>query len=594
MSSRGKANAEPERRERGLYRLALGVPLALLAAGVLLTTRPQVWPGPFGDEATYLMAAESLAFDFDFRYTQADRSRYVERNGHQPEGLILQSPDGGKRLIYAKPVVYPLAIAPFVRVGGVRGALFANFLFLVLAGWLAAKRLERRLGEAAWPLVSVAIFASVMFAHVFWIHADLFYACLVAIGLALSLDRERTDGDQPEVTFVSRLGVVCLILVAFARPFYATLLLAPFLFALGRGRSPRTLFAPALVVLAALVTWNILVRENWTSYSGERQGYYQHTGFPGDTNAATWNERLEARGANRWGASEALRQGFDLRQFAWNLIYLPLGQTVGLLPYFMPGLLCLFLLRSGEVRVTLVVLVLAATLAFVIVRPFNFWGGGGSMGNRYFLPLYPALWFTVGAIANGRRVLLAIGATALAASLFLFPTWLHPDAYPRSDDGGYPWVSGFARTLLPYETTQSHLKPAGREDFLHGALWIKPLRPGTRPAQENDQGSPIVWNKQKPGRLLVGSRHPLEQLVLRLSEADVGLRGGRVIERQAAQDGAEQVTLEPRVRAKHPMWWTADDLFLYSIGFTNRSDSDLESLTVYITPHEAQAEGAPL
>src|SRR5262245_62634255 len=39
---------------------------------------------------------------------------------------------------------------------------------------------------------------------------------------------------------------------------------------------------------------------------------------------------------------------------------------------------------------------LAAAGCFLLTRPFNFYGGGGAIANRYFLPLYPAFWFAAG------------------------------------------------------------------------------------------------------------------------------------------------------------------------------------------------------
>ncbi len=39
------------------------------------------WPGLVGDEATYLMAAASLAWDQDLRYERADYDRFFARWG---------------------------------------------------------------------------------------------------------------------------------------------------------------------------------------------------------------------------------------------------------------------------------------------------------------------------------------------------------------------------------------------------------------------------------------------------------------------------------------------------------------------------------
>jgi hypothetical protein len=105
---------------------------ATLAAAATLDRRD--WPAFVGDEATYLMEAQSLAWDFDLEYTRQDHDRFVEQWGRPPEGLILQSVDGGRTLVYGKPAAYPLFIAPFVRLSPTRGAAVANALLLAPAG----------------------------------------------------------------------------------------------------------------------------------------------------------------------------------------------------------------------------------------------------------------------------------------------------------------------------------------------------------------------------------------------------------------------------------------------------------------------------
>ena len=92
----------------------LGLLLAATLIGALTFDR-RSWPGLVGDEATYLMQAQSLAWDHDLRYSRRDYDRFVEQWGLKPDGLILQSGDGGRTLVYAKPASYALWISPFLR-----------------------------------------------------------------------------------------------------------------------------------------------------------------------------------------------------------------------------------------------------------------------------------------------------------------------------------------------------------------------------------------------------------------------------------------------------------------------------------------------
>src|SRR4030095_2101837 len=134
---------------------------------------------------------------------------------------------------------------------------------------------------------------------------------------------------------------------------------------------------------------------------------------------------------------------------------------------------------------------------------------GGALGNRYFLPLYPALWFMAARPVRSAWVL----AVGVLASPFLGPLWSRPTAYPLGESGEYRHVSQIAQRWLPYETTQS--SAPGRELSPGSGLWVKVL-------------SPNVWASGRSGRmrvaggsrgeLLVGSPQPLEALHVEFDE----------------------------------------------------------------------------
>src|SRR4029453_3713800 len=146
-----------------MHRTGWAVLLALLTALLsgALTFDKRSWPAFAGDEATYLMLGESLAWDFDIHYGRADYDRFVAHWQRPPEGLILQSSDDGRPLTYGKPALYSLALAPFLRLAPVRGAAIANALFLALAACVAARALRSTVEAAAPWLVACFVFASV-------------------------------------------------------------------------------------------------------------------------------------------------------------------------------------------------------------------------------------------------------------------------------------------------------------------------------------------------------------------------------------------------------------------------------------------------
>lgn len=597
--------------------------LATLVAAATFDRWQRGWPGMVGDEATYAMQAASLAWDFDLTYGREDYDRFVEHWGRAPDGLILQSGDGGEHLAYGKPFLYALAVAPAVRLAPVKGAGVANALFLALACLLAARALERRMGPAGALWVALFAFASVAFVYAFWVHADLFLLAAGAAGYALAyrssvdraseLDRdelpEMWGGEEAEESFWRALlrwlaaGALLGVPAAF-RPFYLVLLVPAALAAWGApvSRQRRRAALVALVVgtllvmlLTGAVQW--AVGGSPSAYAGERRGFYDHTGYPEvDFPASRWQSSLERWGNRSWIHSETLEFQLDPRLWGWNLVYFLVGENVGVLPYFLPLLLAALAFRRGRGRGWIVPMVLLGSAGFLLAMPFNFYGGTGAVGNRYFLPLYPALWFLAARPLPGRRAWLAPLLTVLVAAPVLWPVWTEPRAFPVGEDGFYHHTSEVTREVLPYETTQSHI-PGGR-DVAHGGLWLKFLDAGVGPGEARGETAE-GWLRMagREGTLLVGSPQPLAGLRLEMevlparpgggaggsardsgrpviseetleaaAEREPRVEGAEVVRRAFRPDGGSVLFLRlESPRAVHPMWWTEEPFHLYRL-----------------------------
>jgi hypothetical protein len=532
-------------------------------------------PSLVGDEATYAMQAASLAWDFDLAYSRADYERFVSHWGGAPDGLILQSNDGGGHITYGKPFLYALAIAPFVRMDPVRGGLIANVIYLAAAAALAAWALRRRLGDAAPLWVAVFLYGSVAFAYAFWVHADLFLLATTAAGLSLVYGFGRGPHDplpsmyeeeRPRRLFLRWLLAGALLAVAGAfRPFYLALLLPAVLAAwTERRRRPALagLAAGALVLLlvTALGQWGS--GGSWSGYGGERGGFYPRTGYPEvDFPASQWSQVLQQWGNTSWLQEGGVDPSYNPKLLAWNVFYFLVGRNIGVLPYFLPLVIGFFLFTRDRGRWALPLAVGLAVLGFFLLRPFNFYGGGGAIANRYFLPLYPALWFLAGRPLRARW---ALPVVALAG-VFLYPLWLHPTAFPVGEDGRYRHVAPVAERLLPYETTQSHIP--GGQDFAAHEIWIKLLNHNVYRVDGSDTSLRLVGETQ--AEILVGSPQPLEGLHLRFdgqATSYLELNGEVVRPTFLHPDGG--ITFEiplHNARAVHPMWWTPDDYHLYEL-----------------------------
>lgn len=571
--------------------------MLLLATAVAAATLDRrEWPGLIGDEAAYLMQAESLAWDLDVRYSRTDYDRFVEHWQRRPEGLILQSGDGGTTLTYGKPALYSAWLAPFVRLSPRRGPAVANALLLAAAALAAAWTLRRGAGAAAPLWVAALVFASVTFANVFWAHSDLFLACLTAIGLALVFqplpeappEGEATGGRSWRPALRWAAAGALLAAVVLSRPLYAPLALPAVWAAVtqaerrrgGAGRPLAALAAGALLLAAVGIGSSWWVRGSWTPYGGERMGFYSYTGFPEvDLPDGGWATELDRRpGSGSWVEKRKLHFPMAPRLWAWDVLYFFAGSHVGVLPYFLPGILlaaaALVHRRTRRTAWPLLAAVAAVVVAFFVVRPFNFYGGGAALANRYFLPVYPALWFAVCGGAPRRPLpeqdrIFVWGAPLLATALaapFLWPLWAAPTAYPIAAQGGWRYVSGWAGDLFPYETTLDHLKPAGREDLRHGELWIKRLDAGVAGPPE---GVTEGWLRVDPpgGALLLGSRRPLERLRVETGPGGETLRFERAGKARRLVAGSRTTVWEiaPSQVARHRMWWSDETVWLYRL-----------------------------
>lgn len=552
----------------------LGLLLLATLIGAVRLDRSQL--PLLGDEATFAMQAASLAWDFDLAYTKEDYDRFVASWGVPPVGLILQSRPGSDRLVFAKPPLYALVTAPFVRVSPVRGGVVANALLLAAASLLAASALRQRLGEAAPLWVAAFVFASVAFGYVFWGDADLLLFAAVAAGFALIYGGGRTAGAPASIyqgedtvpagrVFGRFAAAGALLAVAGAyRPFYLILLVPAALAALGlpaeRRRSALSgVIAGALVLLLVSMGIQRAAGGDWTGYGGQRQGIYQASSYPEvDFPASAWSERVEKRGNASWLQPGVFTPRLDPGLLGWNLVYLLAGQTVGVIPYFLPLILGFLAFSRDRGRWALPLAVAVAAGCFLLLRPFDF-TGGGVLANRYFLPLYPAFWFLA---ARPVRAAWALLVAALAAP-FLLPLWRHPTAYPIAQ-GELRHVSALARQILPYETSQSALP--GPQIAVSGGLWAKLLTSNVWPA-ERGRGLRIAG--ESPASLLVASPQPLEALLLdldRRAPTKIEVNGEELRPALLKADGGVVFVVPlAAARAVHPIAWSPYDHHFYAL-----------------------------
>lgn len=444
--------------------LLAGVVAALLVAAARVDLSALSGGQFWGDGATYYSMAWSLAEDGDLRYETRDLLRVRREFAAGPQGLFLKRASGGlmidreagfppirrvtekeRRIYFAKPFTYPLAVAPFVRLFGTKGLLLANALALGLALVLGYGEARRRTSPPRALAVTLAVFLfTVAPVYVAWPTPELFYLGLAAAGLA-AWSRGRWI-----------LSAVLLGIATYSKPYNLWLAiplgLEPLLAREGAGPFLRRLAASALrgAVLAAttlaLFTVNALVTGEWNYQGGrERKTFYDR--FPGEIeivgdkprevtfgNSGIWMSTNElgprVEGSDPTPAprgSEPPRSAAEIRaSFLWNLGYFWTGRFGGALPYFFPAVLAalLFLLAGPRDRPGWLALasLLVSFVFYIAMIPDNWYGGTGTLGNRYFLNLLPLAVFLV---PRGREWLVAVGGAA-AAGFFLTPLFASP------------------------------------------------------------------------------------------------------------------------------------------------------------------------
>jgi hypothetical protein len=411
----------------------------------------------FSDEATYYAMTWSLVSDYDLEYTATDLVRIKREYPEGPSGIFLKRASGGfrfeasppwlrrgppqeKRLYFGKAMTYPVVAAPFVAAFGTRGFLIFNALCLIVAWLCVFSEVRRRATDMTAMFASAAlVLATIAPIYVFWIQPEVMNLALAA--LALSAWRF----ERPV------LSAVLFGLAGYTKPTHllmaAPLGLAPlFATSLSAGRRLMEAARRGAIMIACTAAGfgaNTLVTGEWNYQGGERKTFGSE--FPFDRgghkdvtfgNSGEWMTTMKL-GPLEEGQEETRGAGIaqspaELRSmFLANLADFWVGRYAGMLPYYAPALLALvffFLLGPREKEGWFAI---AALLLFYIVSikiipgPSNWYGGGGTVGNRYFTSVLPlAMLF----LPKGREFLVTVLGTAVSA-LFLFPAWLQPVEY---------------------------------------------------------------------------------------------------------------------------------------------------------------------
>jgi hypothetical protein len=486
-----------------LGRMATAAVGIVLVSWALTVDFARSVPGFFGDAATYYSLGHSLAEDFDFEFRREDLVRVWREFPSGPEGIFLKrgrdvhglraissppffeiatsaDPDPG-RLYYGKGFIYPLFAAPFVALFGTNGFLVLHAVLMTICFACAYSFLVAR--SAPLPAVVFALaflLLSVAPVYMVWLTPDLFNLAVVLIAYFFWCYKEAAAESaaagpgavRRRWLLAPRSDIVAAVLLAIASFSKPTnlLLIAPVLALLAwrrqwlRGVTVGAVFA---AVFVGLFAWNVAITGEWNYQGGEDRGTFYSMdpdeagprigGFPFQSERHTFDTTGIIRETNRVPVEVLASSDALLHVFRRNLGYFFFGRHTGFVPYFFPGAVAVVLFLAGaRQRPLWQWLALAAGLgsavALMLYMPYSYSGGGGPVGNRYFLGVYPVFLYLTPPLANLAAPLVAVAGGALFTAQLVvnpFAASFRPAEHVKT--GPYRW--------LPAELTLLHDLP---------------------------------------------------------------------------------------------------------------------------------------
>ncbi|MFM8533737.1 MAG: hypothetical protein ACKOEC_09165 [Acidimicrobiia bacterium] len=439
---------------------AIGV---LLTAWALSVDFPKHSGGFAGDAATYYTMGHSLAHDLDFEFKRDDLVRIWEEFPSGPEGIFLKRSTSGE-LYYAKAYIYPLVASPFIWLFGTNGFLILHGLLMTACFACAYAFVSARSHPVAALIFSTAfLFVSVVPIYMAQLGPDFFIFAIVLVGYFFWCYKEvgGPPADRPHALrtrwlLAQRSDVIAAALLGaatFAKPTNVGLFMPLFVSAVLRRQWARlakmsgALFGTAILLFAL----NVAMTGEWNYQGGERKTFYGtgdgrfSGGFPYQNEASTFDSvGLSSVGGGSF--SVLFTRDALLEVFPNNVGYFLVGRHTGFGIYYLPGLMAalLFLVATRD-RAMWQWLTLSAgaitAIVLLIYMPFTWSGGGGPVGNRYFLGTYGVFLFLIPPMQTALAGLITTGLSAVfVAPIISGPFYATRNPAEHAKTGMFRWL----------------------------------------------------------------------------------------------------------------------------------------------------------
>ena len=458
--------------------LLLAVLVSCIYGGLAVAVDfPRAAVGIHSDEATYYMMGHSLVEDGDLTYRRDDLVRVWKEFSSGPTGVFLkrgsdileaglmlkppfvwmrtQADPDRSRLFYGKSFVYPLFAAPFVLIFGTNGFLVLHALLLALVTWCGYLFLHAQMrASVAALLISAFVMATVVPVYFVWITPELFNFALGLLAYFCWLYKEVAPASHitPRTRWLLTgrsdvLAAVLLGIAAFSKIWSALLFPPIALHLLWRRQFGRAMLTSAVFSIATLGLFaaNLAISGEWNFQGGHRKSFYHE--FPFQTPSSEFDKlQVDTRGRD-----EALTEVIFDPAVVWtnllhNVQWFLVGRYAGLVPYYFPAVFAVIAFaltwrNRPAWRYFALLGALGQVVVMIVGVPYTWNGGGGSVGNRYFMGAYGAFLFLLPPLTRAGWALVpwAIGAF-FTAPLVLNPfvTSFKPGDHPKS--GPFRWL----------------------------------------------------------------------------------------------------------------------------------------------------------
>ena len=434
----------------------------------------------FSDESVYYTMAYSFAEDGDMVFQQNDLIRVYREFAAGPQGIVLKINEEQNTIVFAKAFLYSMAAAPFVKLFGTNGFFIFHGVLLWLNLLCAYRFCISIMKPSTAAMFSFFYFlANASLIYMFWMTPEYFNMSLVCYGFFFFVADEQLKSKFQLFKSPWNYAIAAIL---FAMATFSKVTNAALVAPLGIWLLWKRKFVPAAICLgifilgtAAFFALNNHYSGEWNYQGGKRAVFYDN--FPyGRAGASPFAPFTQKFGGQTGEKTESKlnispwdwfdRLNYVPKSMFYNLGYFFVGRYSGLAVYFFPmffSLLYFFFSKKSGIATAVYAAGWVGILSYMIGLPWNYFGGSGTIGNRYLMNCFAVLLFCLTQEPSKKLLISAFAGSLLFSAPFLFTPIL------SSFDNSYHQKAGIFKALplertlladLPFNTNRNAVRVA--------------------------------------------------------------------------------------------------------------------------------------